>query len=101
MAATEATTMRKADLVKKVMETAGLKSRAEAEKAVDAVFDSITEFLKSAHESDKVSLTGFGVFEVTKQAGREGRNPATGKPIQIEERKRVRFRLGSELDAIR
>lgn len=90
--------MNKADIVKHVAEKTEMKSRAEAERAVNAVFESITGALKAG---DKVSLTGFGTFEVTDQQGREGRNPATGQSIQIAARKRVRFRLGSELDAIR
>jgi len=73
-------TLRKADLAKAVAEELHI-SAGEAEKAV--------------------TLTGFGTFDVADQAGREGRNPATGAAIQIAARKRVRFKLGSELDAIR
>ncbi len=89
--------MHKSDLVKAVAANSGMSGPA-AEKAVNAVFDSIKDSLK---KGDKVTLTGFGTFEVTSQAAREGRNPKTNSKIQIAARKRVRFRLGSDLDAIR
>ncbi|MDQ2783503.1 MAG: HU family DNA-binding protein [Chloroflexota bacterium] len=89
--------MHKSDLVKAVATSANMSGPA-AEKAVNAVFDSIKDSLK---QGDKVTLTGFGTFEVASQAAREGRNPKTNSKIQIAARKRVRFRLGSDLDAIR
>jgi DNA-binding protein HU-beta len=89
--------MHKSDLVKAVAASSGTSGPA-AEKAVNAVFDTIKESLKNG---DKVTLTGFGTFEVANQAAREGRNPKTNSKIQIAARKRVRFRLGSDLDAIR
>ncbi len=90
--------MHKSDLVKAVATNANMSGPA-AEKAVNAVFDSIKEELKKPDA--KVTLTGFGTFEVANQAAREGRNPKTNSKIQIAARKRVRFRLGSDLDAIR
>lgn len=92
-----AETLRRSDLAKHVADSTGMKA-GEAEKAVTATFHALTEALK---RGDKVTLTGFGTFDVAEQAGREGRNPATGAAIQIAPRKRVRFKLGSELDAIR
>lgn len=89
--------MHKSDLVKAVATHSGTSGPA-AEKAVNAVFDTIKEELK---KGEKVTLTGFGTFEVANQAAREGRNPKTNSKIQIAARKRVRFRLGSDLDAIR
>jgi DNA-binding protein HU-beta len=89
--------MHKSDLVKSVATHTSMSGPA-AEKAVNAVFDSIKEELK---KGEKVTLTGFGTFEVANQAAREGRNPKTNSKIQIAARKRVRFRLGSDLDAIR
>jgi DNA-binding protein HU-beta len=89
--------MHKSDLVKSVAAGAGL-TGPQAEKAVNATFGAIEDALKSG---DKVTLTGFGTFEVTNQAAREGRNPKTNSKIQIAARRRVRFRLGSNLDAIR
>lgn len=90
-------TLRKADLAKAVADELHI-SASEAEKAVTATFTALT---KALERGDKVTLTGFGTFDVADQAGREGRNPATGAAIQIAARKRVRFKLGSELDAIR
>ncbi len=89
--------MHKSDLVKAVATNSGM-TGPTAEKAVNAVFDTIKDSLKNG---DKVTLTGFGTFEVANQAAREGRNPKTNSKIQIAARKRVRFRLGSDLDAIR
>jgi DNA-binding protein HU-beta len=93
----EETPMHKSDLVKAVAANSGTSGPA-AEKAVNAVFDTIKDELK---KGEKVTLTGFGTFEVANQAAREGRNPKTNSKIQIAARKRVRFRLGSDLDAIR
>jgi len=90
--------MHKSDLVKAVAAKNDKMTGPEAERAVNAVFDSIKEELK---KGEKVTLTGFGTFEVASQAAREGRNPKTNSKIQIAARKRVRFRLGSDLDAIR
>ncbi len=89
--------MHKSDLVKAVATNANMSGPA-AEKAVNTVFETIKDSLK---QGDKVTLTGFGTFEVANQAAREGRNPKTNSKIQIAARKRVRFRLGSDLDAIR
>ncbi len=89
--------MHKSDLVKSVSTDAGM-TGPQAEKAVNAVFGAIEDSLK---KGEKVTLTGFGTFEVTSQAAREGRNPKTNSKIQIAARKRVRFRLGSTLDGIR
>lgn len=96
--AEEAGAMRKSDLAKAVAEKVGGMKSSDADKAVTAVFEAITEALK---EGKKVTLTGFGTFDVAKQGAREGRNPKTGEALQIAERNRVRFKLGSELDAIR
>ena len=89
--------MHKSDLVKSVATSTGM-TGPQAEKAVNATFGAIEDALKGG---DKVTLTGFGTFEVTSQAAREGRNPKTNSKIQISARKRVRFRLGSTLDSIR
>jgi DNA-binding protein HU-beta len=91
--------MHKSDLVKEVAQKTNM-SGPSAEKAVNAVFDSIKDELKKGTGA-KVTLTGFGTFEVASQAAREGRNPKTNSKIQIAARNRVRFRLGSDLDAIR
>lgn len=96
--ADETGTMRKSDLAREVASKMDGMKNSDAEKAVTAVFEAITDALK---EGKKVTLTGFGTFDVAEQAAREGRNPKTGTAIQIAARNRVRFKLGSELDAIR
>ena len=71
--------MNKADLVGKVAEKAGL-TKKDAEKAINAFVASVQEALV---KKDKVQLIGFGTFEVKERAARKGRNPQTGKEIQI------------------
>lgn len=89
--------MNKNDLVAKVAATAGL-SKADATKAVDAVFDSIMAALKKGAE---VRLVGFGTFLVTKRRASEGRNPRTGEKIKIPASKLPKFRAGKGLkDAV-
>ncbi len=85
--------MNKGDLVNSVAEKASI-SKADAEKAVNAVTDSIADALK---EGDKVSLVGFGTFSVSDRAARTGRNPQTGQPIQIPSKKVAKFKAGSSL----
>jgi len=87
----------KNDLIASVATGAGL-SKADAEKAVDAVFDSITNSLKGGQE---VRLVGFGTFVVTKRAATEGRNPRTGEKIAIPASKQPKFKAGKALkDAV-
>jgi DNA-binding protein HU-beta len=87
----------KNDLVAHVSAHAGL-SRADATKAVDAVFDGITASLK---QGDEVRLVGFGTFAVSSRAASEGRNPRTGEKIQIKATKQPKFKAGKVLkDAI-
>lgn len=89
--------MNKNDLVSKVADDAGL-SKADAAKAVDAVFDSITASLKAGTE---VRLVGFGTFAVAERAASEGRNPRTGEPITIKASKQPKFKAGKGLkDAV-
>ena len=89
--------MNKNDLVAAVAATSGL-SKSDADKAVDAVLDSITASLKKGVE---VRLVGFGTFVVTKRAATEGRNPRTGEKIQIPASKQPKFKAGKALkDAV-
>jgi len=83
----------KAELVEKVASKTGL-TKKDAAKAVDAVFKAITDSLKSGH---KVSMVGFGTFDVRKRAARMGRNPQTGKQIKIAARKVPAFKPGKNL----
>ena len=74
------------------------KSKAEAAKAVSAVVHGIQGALK---KGDKVSIAGFGVFEVTRRAAREGRNPQTGASIKIAASNAVKFKPAKGLkDAV-
>lgn len=85
--------MNKNDLVAKVSEDADL-SRADAQRAVDAVFDAITACLKSG---DEVRLVNFGTFLVTKRAASKGRNPRTGEEINIPASNQPKFKAGKGL----
>lgn len=85
--------MNKNDLVAVVAEAAGL-SKADANKAVDAVFDGITGALQ---KSDEVRLVGFGTFAVAERAASEGRNPRTGEKISIAASKQPKFKPGKGL----
>ncbi len=85
--------MNKGELVSSVAEGAGL-SKKDAEKAVAAVFDSITTALTSG---DKVQLVGFGTFEVRDRAARTGHNPKTNESIQIPASKVPAFKAGKAL----
>lgn len=83
----------KADLVDKVADKTGL-TKKDSNAAVEAVFDSIQEFLA---EDEKVQLIGFGTFEVRERAARKGRNPQTGEEIQIPATKVPAFKAGKNL----
>ena len=85
--------MNKNDLIQKLADRTGL-GRNEATKAVDGVFDAITEALKTG---DEVRLTGFGVFVVANRAAGKGRNPQTGAEIEIKASRQPKFRAGKQL----
>ncbi|RAU94732.1 HU family DNA-binding protein [Paenibacillus sp. YN15] len=85
--------MNKSDLIAKVAESSEL-SKKDATKAVEAVFEAITEALQSG---DKVQLVGFGNFEVRERSARKGRNPQTGKEIDIPASKVTSFKPGKAL----
>ena len=89
--------MNKTELVAAVAEQAEI-SKKDAEKALKAFIDVVTEELK---KEEKVQLVGFGTFEVSKRAAREGRNPQTGKTMKIEACKAPKFKAGKALkDAV-
>ncbi|MDD6033352.1 MAG: HU family DNA-binding protein [Oscillospiraceae bacterium] len=89
--------MTKTELINAVAEKSAL-TKKDAEKAVSAVIESITEALASG---DKVALVGFGTFEVRDRAAREGKNPATGEAITIAASKVPAFKAGKALkDAV-
>ncbi len=83
----------KKDLVKAMADGAGIKNK-QAEDAFNALIDYITDQLK---KGEKVSIIGFGTFSVKQRAAREGRNPATGKPIKIPATKVPKFTPGKSL----
>ena len=85
--------MTKADLVAKIAEKAGL-SKKDAEAALNAFMDAVKEALAAG---EKVSLVGFGTFEVVQRAARKGRNPQTGEEITIPATKAPKFRPGKGL----
>ena len=88
----------KTDLVNSVAEATEL-SKKDATKAVEAVFASIQETLA---KGEKVQVIGFGNFEVRDRAARKGRNPQTGKEIQIPASKVPAFKPGKALkDAVK
>lgn len=89
--------MNKAQLVDVIAEKSGL-SKADSKKALDAFISSSTSALKGG---DKISLVGFGSFSISQRTARTGRNPQTGKEIEIPAKKVVKFKAGSELgDAV-
>ena len=85
--------MNKSELVAAVAAQADL-SKKDAEAAVKAFIDSVSAELK---KGGKVQLVGFGTFEVTKRAARQGRNPQTGATIKIKASKTPRFKAGKAL----
>jgi DNA-binding protein HU-beta len=85
--------MNKAELIDAVAKDAKL-SKKDAAAAVDAVIDIVTNTLK---KGDKVTLVGFGTWEVRKRAARKGVNPQTGEAIKIKATKVVAFKPGAAL----
>lgn len=89
--------MNKAELIQAVVAKSGL-SKKDAEVALAAVIESVTEALKAG---EKVALVGFGTFAVKARAARTGKNPQTGEAIQIAASKVPAFVAGKALkDAI-
>jgi len=89
--------MNKTELVAAIAEEAGL-SKKDAEKALKAFTDVVTAELK---KGEKIQLVGFGTFEVSERAAREGRNPQTGEAMTIDASKSPKFKAGKALkDAI-
>ena len=79
--------MNHAELSDSVAASLGV-SKADAKKAVDAVFAAIAD---AAAKGEEVSVNGFGKFKVKASAAREGRNPSTGETIQIKASKKLGF----------
>ena len=85
--------MNKTELVAAMAEQAGL-SKKDAEAALKAFTDVVAEELKA---NGKVQLVGFGTFEVSERAAREGRNPQTGETMKIAAAKAPKFKAGKAL----
>lgn len=83
--------MTKAEFISAVAEKAEI-SKKDADAVVNAVIESITEALK---DGDKVSLVGFGTFEVKERSARTGMNPRTKEVIEIPATKIPSFKAGS------
>ena len=85
--------MNKAELIEAVAAESGL-SKADAKRALDAFVSTTATALK---KGDRVALVGFGSFSISERSARKGRNPQTGKEIQISAKKVVKFKAGAEL----
>jgi len=85
--------MNKGELVSQIAAKADL-SKTQAADALNAALDAIGGALKN---EDKVTLIGFGTFSINHRAARQGRNPQTGKTIQIKAKNLVKFKAGKEL----
>lgn len=85
--------MTKIELISKIADKAGL-TKKDSEKVLNAVIEAITEAL---NQGDKVSLIGFGTFEVRERAAKEGVNPRNGEKIAIAARKVPAFKAGKAL----
>lgn len=85
--------MNKTELVAAIADQAEL-SKKDAEKALKAFVDVVTDELK---KGEKIQLVGFGSFEVTERAAREGINPLTKKPMSIPASKAPKFKAGKAL----
>jgi DNA-binding protein HU-beta len=87
----------KSELIEAIANATDL-TKADAGRALDATLEAITKALK---KSDTVALVGFGTFAVKQRAARTGRNPQTGKTIQIKASKAPSFKAGKALkDAV-
>lgn len=89
--------MNKSELVAAMAEKTEL-SKKDAEKALKALVDVVTEELT---KGEKIQLVGFGTFDIAERAAREGRNPQTGETMTIAASKAPRFKAGKALkDAV-
>lgn len=86
--------MNKAELIDAMASDAGV-TKEQAKSALDSFIKSTTSTLK---KGDRLSLIGFGSFSISKRNARTGRNPQTGKEIQIPAKNVVKFKAGSDLE---
>ncbi|WP_196888790.1 HU family DNA-binding protein [Aureivirga sp. CE67] len=85
--------MNKSDLIDAMAADAGI-SKTAAKAALESLTNNVTESLK---KGDKVALVGWGTWSVSKREARTGRNPQTGKEIQIAAKNVVKFKAGASL----
>lgn len=85
--------MKKAELIAAIAAKAGMK-KTDAQKALEAFIDVVSEELTAG---EKVQITGFGTFEVSERAAREGRNPQSGETMMIAASKSPKFKAGKVL----
>ncbi|MBI5018376.1 MAG: HU family DNA-binding protein [Deltaproteobacteria bacterium] len=85
--------MTKAELIEVMAEKANT-SKAAAKRALDSFSEAVTDALK---KGEKVTLVGFGTFTVAERKARKGRNPQTGKAMQIPGGKSPKFKAGKSL----
>ena len=85
--------MNKTELIDAIANKGSI-SKVEAKKALEITIEAISEALA---KGESITLIGFGTFKITELAGRTGRNPQTGKAMQIAAKKVVRFKPGSVL----
>lgn len=85
--------MNKGELIKALADKTG-KPQKEAKAFLEAFTGTVTETLT---KGDKLTLVGFGTFDVQEVPARTGRNPRTGEPLKIQAKKKPRFKAGAEL----
>ncbi|MCI6265562.1 MAG: HU family DNA-binding protein [Erysipelotrichaceae bacterium] len=85
--------MKKTEIISVLAESTGL-TKADVEKVYNATFELFKEELA---KGNKISVSGFGTFDISERAEREGRNPQTGETIKIAASKSVKFKAGKEL----
>ncbi len=89
--------MTKTELVSEVAERTGL-TKVDAERAVKALVDTVTDCLK---KGDSLTIVGFGTFSVSQRAARTGKNPRTGEKLEIAAATTPKFKPGKSLkDAV-
>lgn len=85
--------MKKSEIIALIAEDTEL-SKADVERVYNATFDLFKDELA---KGNKISVSGFGTFDISERAEREGRNPQTGETIKIAASKSVKFKAGKEL----
>ena len=84
--------MNKSELVTSISEKSGL-TKKDSEAVLNAFIDSVVETVPAG---EKVTLTGFGNFEQVTKKARRVRNPRTGEPVPVPEKKAPKFKAGKE-----